>query len=98
MGHSVVALVPIDPKLVGGPVGAFAAICTRTGDDNNHPVFDLLGVPPISADVNGQQVPLAVCVRYPLAYMGTQYRPFGWCWPEEWTPPNAGLEPAKLVH
>lgn len=98
LGQSVVALVPIDVQLVGSPVAAFAAVCVNPGDSKAPAVFDLLGLPPVMANFNGQQVPLMMLARYPLQYMGRDHRPFGWCWPEEWEPPQRMDEPpSKLV-
>lgn len=96
LGSTVVALVPVDAQLVGSPVAAFAAICVNPGDDKMPAVFDLFGLPPVAIGVNGGQVPVSMLARYPLQYMGRDHRPFGWCWPEEWEPPQSNTSD-KLV-
>lgn len=97
IGSTVTALVPEDRQLVGSALRAMAGICLYPGDADNPAVFELLGGHPAVVVLNGQQVPLAVLVRLPLQYMGTDKRPFGWCWPEEFALTPAA-EPAKLVH
>lgn len=98
LGHTVIALVPLDPMLVNGPVGAFPAICVHTGSEGVDPGFDLLGLPPLVLNMDGQQVAISPLVRKQLKYMGKLYIRDGWCWPEEWVPPNDGIKPSLLVH